>query len=190
MAGRHRPIEEMGYPTVHTGEPAELPSPAAPSSAEPDADEFAAFVARVEADLRGAFLGWCGVDGAHDAAAEALAWAWEHWPEVLEKTNPVAFLYRVGQSRSRARKQGRLPSPATMQLPDVEPALIPALQALPQQQRAAVWLVHGCGWTYAECAEALGISASAVGTHVSRGLAALRAALDADPEGASDAGRR
>jgi DNA-directed RNA polymerase specialized sigma24 family protein len=147
---------------------------------EPDAPEgdFAAFVSEIEPRLRRAFVGWCGVDGAHDATAEALAWAWEHRDELAGLHNPAGYLYRVGQSRTRSRKQGHLPSPEELALPAVEPGLIPALQALPEQQRTAVWLVHGCGWTYADCAEAMSISASAVGTHVSRALDALRRTLE------------
>ena len=143
-------------------------------------DAFAAFVAEVEPRLRRAFVGWCGVDGAHDATAEALAWAWEHRTSLADLANPAGYLYRVGQSRSRSRKQGHLPSPADLELPSVEPGLIPALQSLPEQQRTAVWLVHGCGWTYGECAEAMSISASAVGTHVSRALDALRKTLEVE----------
>jgi DNA-directed RNA polymerase specialized sigma24 family protein len=41
-------------------------------------------------------------------------------------------------------------------------------------------MVHACGWTYAETAEALGMSVSAVGTHVSRALAKLRALLEVE----------
>jgi RNA polymerase sigma-70 factor (ECF subfamily) len=151
-----------------------------PTRADPHA-AFEAFVAEVEPRLRRAFVGWCGIDGAHDATAEALAWAWEHWEEVQPMTNPAGYLYRVGQSRSRRRKEGRLPSPAELALPQVEPGLVPALRALPVQQRTAVWLVHGAGWTYAETAEAMEISASAVGTHVSRALDALRRAVGTEP---------
>lgn len=143
-------------------------------------DAFEVFVAEVEPRLRRAYVGWCGIDGAHDATAEALAWAWEHWDEVGGLTNPAGYLYRVGQSRSRVRKQGLLPAPSALDLPMVEPGLVPALHALPDQQRTAVWLVHGCGWTYTETAEAMAISASAVGTHVSRALAALRRHLEVD----------
>ena len=52
-----------------------------------------------------------------------------------------------------------------------------ALRALPDQQRSVVWLVHTCGWTYSETAEAMGISASAVGTHLGRAMDRLRASL-------------
>ena len=142
--------------------------------------EFDDFVREVEPRLRRAFVGCRGVDGAHEATAEALAYAWEHRARVLAMANPAGYLYRVGQSRTRSRRRIGLPSPADLHLPDVEPALVPALLDLPEQQRTAVWLVHACGWTYAETADGMGISASAVGTHVSRALDALRAALEVD----------
>lgn len=93
-------------------------------------------------------------------------------------SNSAGYLYRVAQSRSRTKKQGHLPSTGEVGLPDVEPDLVPALLELPDRQRVAVWLVHGCGWSYAECATAMGISTSAVGTHVSRALGALRRRLE------------
>jgi DNA-directed RNA polymerase specialized sigma24 family protein len=117
-------------------------------------------------------------DDAIDGAAEALAYAWEHWSEISQMANPVGYLYRVGQSRTRRRKSPPLPEPEALGLPDVEPRLIPALLQLPGTQRAAVWLVHGCGWRYAEVAEALGTTPSMVGNHVSRGLARLREQLE------------
>jgi DNA-directed RNA polymerase specialized sigma24 family protein len=147
-----------------------------------DADRRAAyetFARAAEPRLRRALAGCRGVDGAPDAVAEALAYAWEHWERVSSMTNPLGYLYRVGQSRTRGpRGQAPvLPPPREVGVPDVEPALVPALLALPDTQRAAVWLVHACGWSYAECAEAMEVSVSAVGTHVSRALAALRARL-------------
>lgn len=115
---------------------------------------------------------------AADGAAEALAYAWEHWDRVGAMTNPIGYLYRVGQSRTRRRRTPALPSPEAIGLPDIEPALVPALLRLPEAQRAAVWLVHGCQWRYAEVAEALGTTTSMVGNHVSRGLARLRQELE------------
>jgi RNA polymerase sigma-70 factor (ECF subfamily) len=145
-----------------------------------DRGDFEAFVVAVEPRLRRALIGCRGVDGAQEAVAEALAYAWEHWFDVQAMENPAGYLYRVGQSRSRRRTEPRLPAPESMRIPDVEPALVPALLALPDRQRNAVWLVHACGWTYAEVAEALGISASAVGTHVGRALDRLRNTLEVD----------
>ena len=142
--------------------------------------EFDDFVRATEPRLRRAFVGCRGVDGAHEATAEALAYAWEHRTRVLAMENPAGYLYRVGQSRTKARRRVGLPSAADLRLPEVEPALIPALLDLPEQQRTAVWLVHACGWTYAEAADAMEISRSAIGTHVSRALDALRRALEVD----------
>jgi DNA-directed RNA polymerase specialized sigma24 family protein len=92
--------------------------------------------------------------------------------------NPVGYLYRVGQSRTRRRRYPRLPEPQAVGLPDIEPRLIPTLLRLPETQRAAVWLVHACQWRYTEVAEALDTSPSMVGNHVARGLARLRAELE------------
>ena len=140
-------------------------------------DEFEVFWREAEPRLRRAFAGSHGPDLAADAVDEALAWAWEHWGRVQVMENAIGFLYRVGQSRSRPRLTPVLPAPSAVGLPEVEPQLVPALLALSPQQRMAVWLVHGCQWRYSETAEAMGISASAVGTHASRGLDRLRAAL-------------
>ena len=142
--------------------------------------EFDDFVRETEPRLRRAFVGCRGVDGAHEATAEALAYAWEHRARVLAMENPAGYLYRVGQSRTKARRRVGLPSTVDLRLPEVEPALIPALLDLPEQQRTAVWLVHACGWTYAEAADAMEISRSAIGTHVTRALDALRRALEVD----------
>ncbi len=143
-------------------------------------DEFSDFVAEATPRLRRAFVAGRGINGAADATAEALAYAWEHWERLRVMENPVGYLYRVGQSRTRARRIPALPPPAELGLPDVEPALVPALLELSVQQRTAVWLVHGCGWSYREVAEAMDVSASAVGTHVSRALERLRARLEVD----------
>ena len=139
-----------------------------------DDREFEDFVREVEPRLHRAFLGSRGVDGAADAVSEATAYAWEHWHEVRAMDNPAGYLYRVGQSRTRTRKVAALPPPEDVGLPDIEPALIPALLALPETQRTAVWLVHACGWPYADVAAALETSPSMIGNHVQRAMARLR----------------
>ncbi len=140
---------------------------------------FGDFVAEVRPRLVRAFVSCRGVDGAADAAAEALAYAYENWERVREMENPGGYLYRVGQSRTRPRRRPlALPSPSEVELPDVEPGLVPALLDLPETQRIAVWLVHACGWRYAEVAEALDTSESMVGNHVSRALDTLRRRLE------------
>jgi DNA-directed RNA polymerase specialized sigma24 family protein len=141
-------------------------------------DEFEAFARQAGPRLARALVASRGVHGAADAASEALAYAFEHWHDVRTMQNPMGYLFRVGQSRTRPRQQPRLPAPDQVGLPDVEPRLVPALLALPETQRAAVWLVHACDWSYAEVAAALDTTTSMVGNHVSRGLSRLRSELE------------
>jgi DNA-directed RNA polymerase specialized sigma24 family protein len=141
-------------------------------------EEFDAFAEEVRPRLLRAFAGCRGRNGAPDATAEALAYAWEHWMTVREMDNPAGYLYRVGLSRTRSRKRPVLSPPERLGLPEIEPALIPALLALPETQRTAVWLVHACQWRYTEVAEAMGTSVSMVGNHVHRGMKRLRARLE------------
>lgn len=56
-----------------------------------------------------AFVASFGLERGQEALAEAMAYAWEHWTELKEMGNPVGYLYRVGQSRSRFRRR-RVPS--------------------------------------------------------------------------------
>lgn len=150
-----------------------------PARAASVADQFSAFVSRAEPRLRRALAGAVGIDAAPDAVAEALAYAWQHWDRVREMTNPTGYLYRVARSHSRVRPPKRVKFLVNVAatLPDIEPALPGALRDLPERQRTVVWLVYACEWSYAEVAVALDISASAVGTHASRGLAALRSKI-------------
>jgi DNA-directed RNA polymerase specialized sigma24 family protein len=148
-----------------------------PSQGDADFEEF---FRRVEPRLRKAFVGWCGPDRAADAVAVALGWAWEHRTDLARIDNPIGYLYRVGQTGVRDRQQGLLERPVPPETPSVEPKLVAAMRALPERQRAAVWLAVACGYTHAETATALGISRSAAGTHVKRGMATLRMALSVD----------
>jgi RNA polymerase sigma-70 factor (ECF subfamily) len=56
------------------------------------------------------------------------------------------------------------------------------LRALPEPYRAAVLLRHVHGLSYPECALVLGQPLGTVKSHVHRGIALLRAALDRTPE--------
>ena len=145
--------------------------------------DFEALVEAVEPDLRRALAGHVREDGIEDAVAEALAYAWENRDRVLDMKNPTGYLYRVAQSRSRRHREGLLVWPGERDMPDIEPGLPDALAALSPPQASAVWLVHGCGWTYPMAAEALGVSASTIGTHRSRGLDRLRQELGVTAHG-------
>jgi DNA-directed RNA polymerase specialized sigma24 family protein len=98
-----------------------------------------------------------------------------------EVHKPVAYLYRVGQSRTRPRLRPRVwLEPPRSDPPWVEPALPAALGSLSARQRMAVVLVHAYGWTHAEAAEVIGIRPGTVKTHLERGLEKLRSALEVD----------
>lgn len=140
-------------------------------------DAFERFVREVEPGLRRALTGHLDREQVPDALAEAFAYAWQHRERVMEMDNPSGYLYRVAQSKSRTRREGWLEWSGDRDLPDVEPGLAPALATLSPLQYRAVWLVHGCGWTYAETAVALDITASTVGSHVSRAMTHLREQL-------------
>jgi len=124
-----------------------------------------------------AFLAVRGEHGAEEAAAEAIAWGWENADRLMGMENPVGYLYRVGLTRTAVRKAPTLPPPSATVMPDVRPELIAELMRLSEHQRAAVWLVHACGWRYGDVAEALSVGTSTVGTHVTRALATLRVAM-------------
>lgn len=133
--------------------------------------------------LRRALAGQMRRDDVADAVSDALAHGWLHRERVLGMEHPVGYLFRVGQSKQRRRRQGFLAWRGDDRIPDVEPGLVPALASLPRMQATSVWLVHACGWSQVEVAEALEISASTVSTHVNRGLAALRTSLGVSVDG-------
>jgi RNA polymerase sigma factor (sigma-70 family) len=149
--------------------------PGAPGTAE----EFEAFVALRGPDLRRALAARYGVEVGAEVMADVLALAWERWPAVAVMANPVGYLYRVGQSAARRYRLRpiQLAVVPRQEPPEFDPRLPRMLERLSDRQRAAVVLVCIYDWTYPTTAEVLGISESAVRTHVRRGLAALRREL-------------
>lgn len=147
---------------------------------EPQTRSFASFHADAEPRLRRALVARYGGDVGREATAEALAYGWEHWDRVQAMVNPLGYLYRVGQSRSRRQWTRRigLATAETTTMPWVEPGLPDALRELSARQRQVVVLVHGFEYTHQEVADLLGISRSSVQNHVERGLAKLRARLE------------
>jgi RNA polymerase sigma factor (sigma-70 family) len=105
--------------------------------------------------------------------------AWEHWDRVKEMDNPLGYLYRVAQSRSRRHRRplGLVAGAAPPAERLVEPKLPAALAGLSDHQRVAVVLIHGYGCTYHEVADILDVSISTVQNHLERGLAKLRRQL-------------
>jgi DNA-directed RNA polymerase specialized sigma24 family protein len=137
-------------------------------------DGFEEFVREAEPRLRRALVAAYGPEAGRDAAAEALAYAWEHWERLRGIKNLPGYLYRVGQSRSRRRKPAVLFETPGWPERNFEPGLPAALAALSLRQRQAVVLVYGYGCTVREVSELIGVKQSTVHNHVRRGLERLR----------------
>ena len=159
--------------------PAAEPEPPGPGAVpvEVNDDWYAAFVADTYPRLARALVAAFGVERGQEAVAEAFAWGWEHRNELRVMANPLGYLYRVGQSRSRPRKRPSFPVPDASVLPWVEPGLPAALGELTEQQRVCLVLAHAYGWTHREVADLLELRPSSVQNHIERGLAKLRLAL-------------
>lgn len=155
----------------------DLPSQSPPVRRAPRFEEF---VDDVEPRLRAALVSLYGPEEGRDATAEALAYAWEHWARVMTMANPAGYLFRVGQSRSRRRREP--PVHAAPESTDhvFEPGLEDALRKLSEHQRVAVVLVHGLGYSVADVADLLEIQPTTVRNHLERGLRRLRRSLGAD----------
>ena len=143
----------------------------------PDDEEFETFFRDTEPRLRPALFAALGAERGREATAEAFAWAWETWPKSQQLENPIGYLFRVGQSKTRRKRFRLVLVTLSTEDPIVEPGLGAALSQLSDSQRIAVVLVHGFGWTLREVAELRAIRVTSVQTHVERGLKRLRAAL-------------
>lgn len=147
-------------------------------------EEFRKFVEEAEPRLRRALTARFGNERGRDATAEALAWAYEHWDRVQVLSNPVGYLYRVGQSRVRKRRvRPVFERPPEEEEVWVEPRLLAAVAALPSRERVAVLLVCVAGWSQSEVASLLGSRKTTVQSRVDRGLKRLRHELGVDLDG-------
>lgn len=120
---------------------------------------------------------------AEDVAAEACARAYADWKRVADLSYREAWVLRVASNLAidiTRRKPRHAPVVDHAEMEDtvaLRIALGAALKKLPRRQREAVVLRHLAGMPEAEVADLLGISSGSVKTHLSRGLAALRARL-------------
>lgn len=149
-------------------------------------DDFVEFVRVAEPRLRRALVAAYGPSIGREAALDALSWGWEHWQRLSEMSNPIGYLYRVGQSRAAAHFERQTRTTAITggsgwHIPDdnsFEPELPKALLALSEQQRTAAVLVHGYGVPLREAAELMEVSVATVRKHCERAMRHLRTALE------------
>ena len=122
-----------------------------------------------------------------DAAAEAMARAWERWKTVGGYDNPAGWTYRVGLNwgRSRLRRVRRevttvfMPE-ETHAAPDFDDTLTKALAALSTDHRAVVVGRFYLDWSEAELASALDIPTGTAKSRLSRALEQLERHLGDD----------
>jgi DNA-directed RNA polymerase specialized sigma24 family protein len=152
--------------------------------ASPPAEQSVSFdelIELVRSRLRPVLWSRWGAEVGSDLCAEVEEYAWSNQERLTQMENPLGYLYRVAQSKSRryTRWSRRTTFPDTF--PDVatdDPELnevLHLLAGLSDEQRACVLLVHGFGWAYSDVADALGMSRAAVNNHVHRGLTRIRA---------------
>lgn len=147
--------------------------------------DFERFVSAVEPRLRRALVAGFGPVAGREAAADALAWAWQNWDRARSLDSPVGYLFKVGRTLATRGRGRDLP---VAQVRDVraepddsfEPGLLPALTGLSEAQRCAVVLVVGWGYTLRDAAEVLGVTASTVHRDVGRALDRLRTKLEVE----------
>ena len=139
------------------------------------------FVAENRPRLLQVLVARFGIDVGADATADAMAYSFEHWDRIQSMTNPLGYLFRVGQTS--ARKQFRwsrsfaLPEPEPNRLPDVEPGLARALMKLEHDQRVMVMLVHGHDWSYTEVAALFDVNVTKVRNDLFSAMQKLRKQL-------------
>lgn len=144
---------------------------------------FTEWARDVEPRLRQALTASLGSQLGEDAAADALAFAWEHWDRVGAKENPFGYVYVVGRNKARRMRFWRRPvflDVEEVYPPSVEPGVAAAVARLSEKQRIVVTLLYGYEWSQSEVADLLGTSKTTVQKHAERGLARLRKNLGVD----------
>lgn len=157
---------------------------------------FEDFVVERRPHLRRIAYALCGSwDRADDLVQVALEKAYVAWPRISRAGAVESYVRTiiVRANIDESRRPWRREHPAE-ELPDsVEPAadgelvertaLFVALRRLPEMQRAVVLLRYWLDLPVAQVADELNIGEGTVKSHGSRGLAALRAMLVAEPRG-------
>jgi RNA polymerase sigma-70 factor (ECF subfamily) len=124
---------------------------------------------------------------AREAVDEAMARAFQHWPQVCGYRNQAGWVYRVAYNwavsnlRKRRRDEDRHAALVTDRVwepiggSDID--LSAALLGLPLSQRAVVVLRFLMDWSEREVADALGVSLGTVKSRLHRALRRLRKEL-------------
>lgn len=150
-------------------------------------DEF--FRASKDQVLRAVIVSTGGWHDAEDCVAEAFTRALKDWPMVSKLQTPSSWVVQVARNLhiDRHRKYLRtvklFPAIARKevvheQVPGLDPALLAAINSLPERQREVLAYRVLLELNAKETATALSISVATVGTHLHRALETLRTNLD------------
>jgi RNA polymerase sigma factor (sigma-70 family) len=120
-----------------------------------------------------------------EAADEAMVRAYERWNVVRTYDSPAGWTYRVGLNWARSvlrrhRRRERLPlfEEGSTTMPELgEPAVVRALAALNDDQRAVVVCRFLLDWSVEETATALGVRPGTVQSRLHRAVHQLQARL-------------
>jgi RNA polymerase sigma-70 factor (ECF subfamily) len=150
----------------------------------PSAADFAAFYRQNYANVAralGVTLGdW---DLGSEAADEAMARCYMHWPTIHNYDNPAGWVYRVGLNWARSvhrrlRRKYPLVERPVVELPPVaDPQVHRAIERLDLHLRAVIICRFLLDLSTRDTAEALGIRPGTVKSRVNRALAKLQVML-------------
>jgi RNA polymerase sigma-70 factor (sigma-E family) len=144
--------------------------------------------------VRAAWLLVRDVPTAEEVVQDAFVSMNDAWQRLRDAENALAYMRQVVVNRSRSVLRHQMVvekylEDAPRDMPSAEhgalvslqrDAVVTALQRLTARQREAIVLRYYADLSETEIAETMGISRGAVNSHTSRGMAALRLALEPD----------
>ena len=171
------------------------PVPAAASTWAPDDAVTHLYAAHYRSLVRLAALLLRDVAVAEEVTQDAFVALHGAWRRLADPDRALAYLRQsvVNGARSALRRREVAERLAPPGVPDAASAehgallalehaeVLAALRTLPPRQREVLVLRYYVDLAEADIADALGISRGAVKSHASRGMAALRTALEATP---------
>jgi RNA polymerase sigma-70 factor, ECF subfamily len=166
---------------------------------ETGADSFGAFYgAAVMRVVRHCYALTGSLPDAQDIAQEAFARAWQRWASVSQCDSPEAWVRKVATNLATSRwRRDRTARAAARRLAgeqvtgEISPttvALVTGLRTLPERQRVVLVLHYLADLSVDQIAADLGCPAGSVKAWLSRGRAALAAAVQETPAPDSNSG--